>query len=93
MKWKILRAQIREEFYYSLTSHGLSSEKQKGCRKGSNDTTDLLYIDQHIPNESNTGRKNLAMAWIDKKNKKTYDMISQSWIINYLKMCKMYPMK
>ena len=34
---------------------------------------ELLYIDQHIINESKTKRKkNLAMVWID--NKKAYDM-------------------
>ena len=26
---------------------------------------ELLYIDQHILNESKNRRKNLAMAWID----------------------------
>ena len=30
--------------------------------------------------------KNLTMAWIDYK--KSYDMVSQSWIIEYLKMYK-----
>ena len=32
MMWKILTAQIREEIYYSLTSHGLFPDVQKGCR-------------------------------------------------------------
>ena len=41
---------------------------------------------QHIFNESKTRRKNLAMAWID--NKKAYDMVPQSWIINCFKMYK-----
>ena len=82
--WKILSAQIREEIYYSLTSCGLFAEEQEGCHKGSRGTGELLYIDQHILNESNTRRKNLAMAWID--NKKTNDMDPQSWIINCLKM-------
>ena len=50
--WKILTAQIREEIYYSLTSRGLFPKEQKGCRKGSRDTAELLYIDQHIPSES-----------------------------------------
>ena len=84
MMWKILTAQIREEIYYSLTSRGLFPEEQKGCRKGSRGTTELLYIDQHILNESNTRRKNLVMAWIN--NKQVYDMVPQSWIINCLKM-------
>ena len=48
-------------------------EEQKGCRKGSRCTEELFYIDQHIPNESKTRQKNLAMAWIDYK--KAYDMV------------------
>ena len=76
MMWKILMAQIREEIYFSLTSHRLFFEEQKGCRKGSRGIGELLYIDQHIPNESKTRRKNLAMAWIDYK--KAYDMVPQS---------------
>ena len=81
MMWKILTAQIREKIYYSL-----ASREQKGCRKCSRGTAELLYIDQHILNESKTRRKNLAMAWIDYK--KAYDMVSQSWIIHCLKMYK-----
>ena len=87
MIWKIFTAQIKEKIYYSLTNRGLFPDKQKGCRKGSRGTADLLYIDQHILNESKTRRENLAMAWIDYE--KAYDMVPQRWIINYLKMCKM----
>ena len=61
-------------------------DEQKGCRKGSRGTAELLYIDQHILNESKTRRKNLAMASIDYK--KANDMVSHSWIINSLKMYK-----
>ena len=77
---------MREEIYYSLTSRGLFPDKQKGCHKGSRGTAELLYIDQHILNESKTRLKNLAMAWIDYK--KAYDIVPQSWIINCLKMYK-----
>ena len=86
MMWKILTAQIREDIYYSLTSRGLFPDEQKGCRKGSRGTTELLYIDQHILSESRNRRKNLAMAWIDYK--KAHDMVPQSWIINCLKTYK-----
>ena len=86
MMWKILTAQIREKIYYSLTSHRLFPKEQKGCRKGSRGTAELLYIDQHILNESKTRRTNLAMAWIDYK--KAYDMLPQSWILHCLKMFK-----
>ena len=84
--WKVLIAQIREEIYYSLSSCGLFPDEQKGCYKGSRGTAELLYIDQHIPNESKNRRKNLAMTWIDYK--KAYDMVPQSWMINCLKMYK-----
>ena len=84
--WKILTAQIREGIYDSLISRGLFLDDQKGCFKGSRGTGDLLYINQHILNESKTRRKNLAMAWIDYK--KVYDMVPQSCIINCLKMYK-----
>ena len=63
--WKVLTAQIREEIYYSLTNRGLFPEEQKGCRKGSRGTPELLYIDQRILSESKSSRKNLVMVWID----------------------------
>ena len=81
MMWKILTAQIREEIYYSLISRGLFPDEQKGCRKGSRGTAELLYIDQHVLNESKNRRKNVAMAWIDYK--KAYDMVPQSCLRMY----------
>ena len=61
-------------------------EEQKGCCKGPRGTAELLYIDQHTQNDSETRRENLAMARIN--NKMAYDMVLHSWIINYLKMYK-----
>ena len=84
--WKQLTEQIREKIYYSLTSRGLFPDEQKGCRKGSKGTAELLFTDQHILQESKTRRKNLVMAWID--NKKAYDMLPQNWILHCLKMYK-----
>ena len=52
MMWKILTIKIREEIYDSLTIRGLFPEKQKGYCKGYRGTGELLYIDQHILNES-----------------------------------------
>ena len=86
MIWKILTAQIREKIYYLLTSRGLFPDEQKGCRKGSGGTAELIYIDQHILNERKIRRKNLAIAWIDYK--KAYDIVPHSCIINCLKMYK-----
>ena len=84
--WKVLTTQIREEIYHSLISWELFPEEQKGCWKGTRDTGELLYIDQLIRNESKTRRENLAMTCID--DKMVYDMVQQSWIINYFKMYK-----
>ena len=86
MIWKILTAQIGENIFYSLTRHGLFPDEQKGCRKGSRGTAELLYIYQHILNESKTRRKNIAMARINYK--KAFDLVPQSWIIHCLKMYK-----
>ena len=86
MMWKILTAQIKEEIYYSVTSRGLYPDEQKGYCKGTRDTAELLYIDQHILNESNARQENLAIVWIDYK--KAYDMVPQNWIISCLKMYK-----
>ena len=44
MMWKILTAQIGEEIYNSLTSHGLFPEEQKGCYKVSRGKAKLFYI-------------------------------------------------
>ena len=57
MMWKILTAHVREEIYYSLTCRTLFPDEQKGCCKGSRSTAELLYIAQHILNESKTRRK------------------------------------
>ena len=38
----------KENICYSLTNRGLFPDVQKGCRKRSRGTAELLYIDQHI---------------------------------------------
>ena len=42
-------------------------EEHKGRCKGIRKTRKVLYIDQHINNDSQTGIKHLAMAWMDYK--------------------------
>ena len=53
-------------------------EEQKECRKRSQGTNDLLYINRAVIREVKSMIKNLAMAWIDCK--KAYDMVPYSWI-------------
>ena len=86
MMWKISAAQIRKEIYNSRTSCGLFPEEEKGYQNGSRGSRELLYIDQHILNKRKTKWKNLVMTWIVYKT--SYDIVSQCWIINCLKMYK-----
>ena len=68
--WKISTAQMKREIYNSLTNRRLFPEEQKACHKGFKGTEELLCVDQHILNESKSGRKKKVMVLID--NKKIY---------------------
>ena len=68
--------------YAHLDEEKLLPEEQKGCRKGSRGTNDLLYIDRAVIKEVKSRNKNFAMAWID--SKKTYNMAPHSWTIDCL---------
>ena len=80
--WKLLTGAIEDQIYAHLDQENLLPEEQKGCRKGSRETNDLLYIDRAVIKEVKSRNKNLAMAWIDYK--KAYDMVPHSWIIECL---------
>ena len=56
----------------------LLPEEQKGCRKKSRGTNDLLYIDKVVIREVKSRNKNLAMARI--YYKKAYEMVPHSRI-------------
>ena len=77
--WKLLTGVIADQIYAHLDQEKLLPEEQKGCRKGSGEANDLLYIDRAVIKELKSRNKNLAMAWIDYK--KAYDMVPHSWII------------
>ena len=82
LMWKLLTGVIADQMYAYLDQKKLLPEEQKGCRKGSRGTNDLLYIDRAVIKEFKSRNKNLAMAWIDYK--KAYDMVPHSWIIECL---------
>ena len=71
LMWKLLTGVIADQIYAHLDQEKLLPEEQKGCRKGSRGTNDLLYIDRAVIKEVKSTNKNLAIAWIDYK--KTYD--------------------
>ena len=77
LMWKLLTDVIADQIYVHLDQENMLPEEEKGCRKGSRGTNDLLYIDRAVIKEVKSRNKNLAMAWIDCK--KAY-MVPQSWI-------------
>ena len=80
--WKLLTGVIADQIYAHLDQEKLLPEEQKGCRKGSRRTNDLLYIGRAIIKDVKSRNKNLAVAWIDYNNyKKDYDMVPHSWLI------------
>ena len=79
---KLLTGVIADQIYAHLDQEKLLPEEQKGCRKGSRGTNDLLYIHRAVIKEVKPRKKNLAMAWTDYK--KAYDMVRHSWIIECL---------
>ena len=79
---KLLTGVIADQIYAHLDQEKLLLEEQKGCRKGSKRTNDLLYIVRAVIKEVKSRNKNLAMAWVDYK--KAYYMVPHSWIIECL---------
>ena len=82
--WKLLTGMISDEMYSFLEESNLLPEEQKGYRKGSRGTNDLLFIDKMVLREVKSRKKNLAMAWIDYR--KAYDMVPHSWIVECLQL-------
>ena len=71
LMWKLLTDVIADQIYAHLHQDKLLPGEQKGYRKGSRGTVDLLYIDGAVIKEVNSRNKNLAIAWMDYK--KAYD--------------------
>ena len=78
LMWKLLSGVIADQIFGNLDQQKLLPEQQKGCRKRSRGTNDLLYTDKAVIREVKSSKKNLVMAWIDYK--KAYDMLPHSWI-------------
>ena len=71
---ELLTVVIADQIY--APDEKLLPEEQRGCRKGSRGTSNLLYIDRAVIKEVKSRHKNLAMAWVDYK--KAYDMVPHS---------------
>ena len=81
--WKLLTGVITDEVYDFLETEKLLPEEQKGCKRKSMGTADLLFIDRVVLREARMRKKNLAVGWVDYR--KAYDMVPHSWILECLK--------
>ena len=72
---------IADQIYANLDQEKLLQEEQKGCRKGSRGTNNLIYIDRAVIKEVKSRNQNLAMALIDYN--KAY-VVPHLWIIECL---------
>ena len=59
---KLLTGVIVDQMYAHLDREKLTPEEQKGCRKGSRGTNDLLHINRAVIKEVKSRNTNLAMA-------------------------------
>ena len=82
LMWKLLTGMIADQMYNYLETNNLLPEEQKGCRKRSEGTADLLYIDRMILREVRARKKNLGVGWIDYQ--KAYDNVAHSWVLECL---------
>ena len=79
---KLLTGVIAEEVYRFLDTNLLLPQEQKGCRRKSRGTNDLVFIDKTIMRKVKMRKQNLSVSWIDYK--KAYDMVPHLWIIDCL---------
>ena len=82
LTWKLFTGLIADQIYAHLDQEKLLPGEQKGCRKDSRGTNDLLYIDRAVIKDVKSRNKNLAMAWLDYK--KAYDMVPHLWMLECL---------
>ena len=82
--WKLFSGVLSEKIYDHLEAEQLFPEEQKGCRKGSRGTKEHLLVDKMVMRNCKRRKTNLVMAWID--NKKAYDMVPHSWILETLQL-------
>ena len=81
--WKLLSGLITDEMYDFLETEKLLPEEQKGCKRKTMGTADILFIDRLALREARMRKKNLSMGWVDYR--KAYDMVPHSWILECLK--------
>ena len=82
--FKLMTAIIAGAIQNHLEQNGLIPEEQKGNRRKSRGTKDLLLIDKMILRNAKRRKTNLHVAWIDYK--KVFDLLPHRWITKSLEM-------
>ena len=65
LMWKLLTSVIADQIYGHLDQQKMLPEEDKGSRKRSRGRNDLLYIDRAVSRDTKSGKKNLAITWIE----------------------------
>ena len=85
MMWKILTALIREEIKKKPLKCREQFQEEKKVQQGNErDKWATIYASVYSQSRQNEA-ENIVMSWIHNKN---YDMVSQTWIIQCLKIYK-----
>ena len=84
LMWKVLTGIISKGIYAHLDRENILPQEQKGCRKESKGTKDLLLIDKMVLKNCKRRQTDLAMGWIDYT--KAYDIVPDSWILKFLEV-------
>ena len=69
LMWKLFSGVLSEKIYDHLEAEQLFPGEQKGRRKGSRGTKEHLFVDKMVMRNCKRRKTNLAMAWIDYKNR------------------------
>lgn len=61
-----------------LKKYGLMQGDQRGAKEGCSGTGDNLLIDRMVGQDSQRGKRNVRMAWVDVR--KAYDSVDHGWL-------------
>ena len=61
-----------------LDTHGLMEGEQRGAKENCSGRMDNLLVDRMVCQDSQRGRRNLSMAWVDVR--KAYDSVDHKWL-------------
>ena len=61
-----------------LKKYGLMQGDQRGAKEGCCGTGDNLLIDRTVCQDSQRGKRNVSMAWVDVR--KAYDSVDHGWL-------------